>query len=179
MRKNLEKLIGGVKFPILFYTKEMILEEQIEQIVQEYFQLLGREDCFIVDIILKGNKLEIYIDSDDAIDFEICRKVSREVEKFLDEGLPLGEDYLLEVSSPGLSRPLKLPRQFKKNIGREVTVLAADKSRQKGILTSADDDHFQITFTVSRKEGKKKISEEQTLTIPYNEGRKVTINIKF
>ena len=70
----------------------MILEEQIEQIVQEYFQLLGREDCFIVDIILKGNKLEIYIDSDDAIDFEICRKVSREVEKFLDEGLLLGED---------------------------------------------------------------------------------------
>jgi ribosome maturation factor RimP len=60
------------------------------------------------------------------------QKVSREVEKFLDEGLPLGEDYLLKFLHRVLVVFSKLPRQFKKNIGREVTVLTADKSRQKG-----------------------------------------------
>lgn len=157
----------------------MVLEQQIKQIVEEFFQQSERNDCFVVDVILKLNKLEIFIDSDNAIDFEICKKVSREVEKFLDESKMLGEDYLLEVSSPGLSRPLKLARQFIKNIGREVTLTDTDKSKVKGILSGADENNFQITNTISRKEGKKKITEQQTLTFPYNEDRKVIINIKF
>jgi len=157
----------------------MGLEEQIKQIVAKYFELTDRNDCFVVDIVLKTKKLEIYIDSDDAVDFEICRKVSRMVEQFLDEGKQLGEDYLLEVSSPGLSRPLLLPRQFRKNIGREVTVTAADKSRLTGVLSGADDEAFELTHSVSRKEGRKKITEQQTISVPYSEGRKVMINIKF
>ncbi|MCO6462219.1 MAG: hypothetical protein J5I59_12515 [Saprospiraceae bacterium] len=157
----------------------MVLEQQIKQIVEEFFQQSERNDCFVVDVILKLNKLEIFIDSDNAVDFEICKKVSREVEKFLDESKMLGEDYLLEVSSPGLSRPLKLARQFIKNIGREVTLTDTDKSKVKGILSGADENNFQITNTISRKEGKKKITEQQTLTFPYNEDRKVIINIKF
>jgi len=157
----------------------MVLEQQIKQIVEEFFQQSERNDCFVVDVILKLNKLEIFIDSDNAVDFEICKKVSREVEKFLDESKMLGEDYLLEVSSPGLSRPLKLARQFIKNIGREVTLTDTDKSKVKGILSGADENNFQITNTISRKEGKKKFTEQQTLTFPYNEDRKVIINIKF
>lgn len=77
-------------------------------------------------------------------------------EQFLDESLLMGDDYILEVSSPGLSRPLKLPRQFKKNIGREVTMTNSDKTKTVGILTQADDENFQITRSVTRKEGKKK-----------------------
>ena len=91
----------------------MGLEEQIIKIVEKYFELADRNDCFVVELVMKTKKLEIYIDSDDAIDFGICRKVSRVVEEFLDEGKQMGEDYTLEVSSPGLSRPLRLPRQLK------------------------------------------------------------------
>ena len=91
----------------------------------------------------------------------------------------MGDDYILEVSSPGLSRPLKLPRQFKKNIGREVTMTNSDKTKTVGILTQADDENFQITRSVTRKEGKKKITEDLITSVPYTEGRKVLINIKF
>lgn len=166
------------KFPILFYIT-MSLEEQIKKIVEDHFDLLGRQDCFLVDIIQKAKKLEIYIDSDDAIDFDICKGLSRVTKQFLDESLLMGDDYTLEVSSPGLSRPLKLPRQFKKNIGREVTMTNSDKTKTVGILTQADDENFQITRSVTRKEGKKKITEDLITTVPYTEGRKVLINIKF
>ena len=63
----------------------MGLEEQIIKIVEKYFELADRNDCFVVELVMKTKKLEIYIDSDDAIDFGICRKVSRVVEEFLDE----------------------------------------------------------------------------------------------
>ncbi len=157
----------------------MSLEEQLKKIVGEYFELSERSDCFLVDIIQKIKKLEIYIDSDDAIDFDICRNLSRTVEQYLDETMIMGDDYILEVSSPGLSKPLKLARQYKKNLGREVTMTNADKIKTVGILTYADDDNFQITSKVTRKEGKKKITEDLIQTVPYSEGRKVLINIKF
>ena len=157
----------------------MGLEEQLEQIVSKYFELTERNDCFVVEIVLKTKKLEIYIDSDDAIDFDICRKVSRMVEQFLDEGKQLGEDYILEVSSPGLSRPLRLPRQYKKNIGRDVTVTRRDSSKQSGSLTDAGEEQFMITYTKSWKEGKKKKTEEVTEPINYTDTNKVMINIKF
>lgn len=157
----------------------MLLEEQLKKIVDEYFELSERSDCFLVDIIQKTKKLEIYIDSDDAIDFDICRNLSRTVEQYLDETMIMGDDYILEVSSPGLSKPLKLARQYKKNLGREVTMTNADKTKTVGILTYADDDNFRITSKVTRKEGKKKITEDLIQTVPYSEGRKVLINIKF
>lgn len=157
----------------------MSLEEQIVQIVEKYFELADRKDCFVVELVNKTKKLEIYIDSDDAISFDVCKKVSRVVEQFLDEGKQLGEDYTLEVSSPGLSRPLRLPRQFKKNVGREVTVTRTDSSKITGILEDANDEEFSIKYLKVWKDGKKKRSEDVITPFKYSETNKVMINIKF
>lgn len=156
------------------------MEERIKDIVEKYFELADRKDCFVVELIGKSSKkLEVYIDSDDAIDFEICKKVSRIIEAYLDETLDMGEDYILEVSSPGLSRPLKLPRQFQKNIGREVTVTTAEKAKYTGKLQTADEAQFTITYQEKVMEGKKKVLKDIEKSFGYSEGAKVIINIKF
>ncbi|HQW71373.1 MAG: hypothetical protein IPO45_13740 [Saprospiraceae bacterium] len=157
----------------------MGLEEQIIKIVEKYFELADRNDCFVVELVMKTKKLEIYIDSDDAIDFGICRKVSRVVEEFLDEGKQMGEDYTLEVSSPGLSRPLRLPRQFKKNVGRDITVTLPDSTKMTGKLENATDNEFFLAYTKVWKEGKKKKTEDVIMPLKYSETNKVMINIKF
>ena len=75
-----------------------------------------------------------------------------------------GEDYELTVGSYGITSPLLLPRQYRKNIGGEVEVLTCDGRKLKGVLADADDEGFTLTMTVKRKlEGKKRpeLVEEQ------------------
>ena len=75
-----------------------------------------------------------------------------------------GEDYELTVGSYGITSPLLLPRQYRKNIGYEVEVLTGDGRKLKGVLADADDEGFTLTTTVKKKlEGKKRpeLVEEQ------------------
>ena len=91
----------------------------------------------------------------------------------------MGEDYTLEVSSPGLSRPLRLPRQFKKNVGRDITVTLPDSTKMTGKLENATDNEFFLAYTKVWKEGKKKKTEDVIMPLKYSETNKVMINIKF
>lgn len=116
----------------------------------------GWEDCFLVDVITSpSGKIEVYLDSDTGISFEQCRKLSRHIEAIIDESLEFGEKYTLEVSSPGLSRPLKFFRQYKKNIGRKVVVKTADKT-YKGIMKQVSEEEMIMEQSKPIKKGSKK-----------------------
>lgn len=67
-------------------------------------------------------QLTIYIDKEGGVQFEDCEAVSRAVEAVLDERDPIAEKYILCVSSPGLDRPLKTARDFKRCLGQEIDV---------------------------------------------------------
>src|SRR5690625_6104146 len=64
--------------------------------------------------------------SDSGMTLAKCQAFSRHIESYLDETLVLGEKYELDVSSPGLDRPLKLVRQYHNNIGRDLKVWLED-----------------------------------------------------
>lgn len=89
----------------------MELTERIGQLLEEKYSSDEMfADCFTVEIELKpGNKLFIYADSDSGLSLLKCQKLSRYVEHQLDENGWLGEMYGIEVSSPGIERPLKFP----------------------------------------------------------------------
>ena len=71
----------------------------------------------------KGNILRVYIDKeDDSIDITDCEKVSKTISDKLDEIDPISESYFLEVSSPGIDRPFRNERDYKKNIGKIVEI---------------------------------------------------------
>ena len=85
-----------------------MVEDKIKALIDEKMQEELYEDCFFVEMFLKGDKrLEIYLDSDTGITFRQCQRMSRHIEAVLDEEKWLGEKYTLEVSSPGIGKPLK------------------------------------------------------------------------
>ena len=94
------------------------------------------QDCFLVGVEYseKNNKLQIFVDSDSNIGFDRCRRISRHIESHFDEHGTLGEKYTLDVSSPGLSRPLKFQRQYVKNIGRTLKILLEEGGTVEGVL---------------------------------------------
>lgn len=145
----------------------MDVTAKITQILEEkYASDEAFKDCFTVEVELRpGNKLFVFADSDSGMTFEKCQKISRHLEAFLDTELWLGDKYLLEVSSPGVGRPLKFPRQYHNNIGRNLAVTLNDKTQALGLLKSAHETHFTLETKVIEREGKKK--KEIVVETPY------------
>ena len=127
------------------------LIEKIEAIAEERFKETDLSDCFIVDIELTNSKLDVFIDTDEGVKFWQCQKLSRAIEAYLDESLALGEKYTIEVSSPGIGRPLKFKRQYPRNIGRKVEILTKDKTKIKGKLTEVKEDEVIVESKGQKK----------------------------
>ncbi|GJM33108.1 MAG: ribosome maturation factor RimP [Saprospiraceae bacterium] len=157
-----------------------MVEERIRDLLEEKFQESGFTDCFIVDIKLHANqKLEVFVDCDSGMTFTKCKQLSRYLESFIDEGGWLGERYVLEVSSPGAERPLKLARQYLNNIGRKLEVQQKDGVINTGMLTAADETNITLEEKVRIKEGKRKKTEVVQTIIPLDTIAKAVVKISF
>jgi ribosome maturation factor RimP len=155
-----------------------LVTEKIAQAVEAFFEEQGWKDCYIVDIIHKGKSIEVYADRDGGINLETCHKISRAIESFLDTTGLVGEDYILDVSSPGVGTPLKLARQYANNIGREVEIKIGD-SIVTGKITKIEDNSVTISYIEKRKEGKKNIKEEVEKTIEISSIKSAKIKVSF
>ena len=123
-----------------------ICEEKVTPVIEQ----LGYE---VVEIEYAkksdGMNLTFFIDNDNGIVIEDCEKVSRAINDLLDEINPTDDQpYILSVSSPGLDRPIKSDRDFKRNMGKqiEVTLFAKVNGKKKfeGELTDYNHDSFTI-----------------------------------
>ena len=155
------------------------MEEKIIDLLEEKFTEPAFADCFLVDLHHSGKKLEVFVDSDSGMDFEKCQKISRYLETYLDEEKPLGEDYTLEVSSPGVSRPLKFWRQYTKNIGRTVEITMKDGAKHSGTLLGVAPELVTIEEKVRRKEGKRTRTEVVQTSLPYDNIQKTIVKVTF
>jgi len=113
--------------------------------------LLAPRGLFVVDIVMRGRKgqrvLEVFIDGDEGVTTADCAGVSRLLSKELDERLLQGEEVTLTVSSPGLDRPLRYPRQYAKHVGREILLdlrTAEGTNRVGGTLVESDSDGIAV-----------------------------------
>jgi ribosome maturation factor RimP len=92
--------------------------------------------------------LRAYIDKENGITVDDCELVSRALSDLLDEADYISENYILEVSSPGLDRPLKKEKDFARSIGKDVEVKlfkAINKEKEfVGVLTAYDEDTVTI-----------------------------------
>lgn len=150
----------------------MINKVQIEKIIQEQ---IGGSDLFLVDILVKPkNKIFVFVDGDEGITIKDCTTLSRHIESQFDRDK---EDFELVVSSPGLDQPLKLPRQFKKNIDKMVAVSLTDGSMLEGKLSKADENGIGIFPEIKIK--KKKALAEEEKFLSFSEINEVKIRISF
>ncbi len=106
---------------------------------------------FVVEVNVRGHRgtrvVEIYIDSDDEVGLDDLATVSRELEFLLDVEDVVDGSYSLDVSTPGADRPLRLPRQYRKHVGRPLRVKYEEngsKNKTEGTLTTAGDEAIEI-----------------------------------
>ncbi|GAB4244924.1 MAG: ribosome assembly cofactor RimP [Saprospiraceae bacterium] len=157
-----------------------LLEERIRELLDTKFQEQAFQDCFLVELHLHGgNKLEVFIDCDSGVTLEKCQQVSRFLEAHIEENQWLGEKYTLDVSSPGLSRPLKLWRQYRKNIGRTVAATLLDGEVRTGILKEVHEDYILLEEKRTEKVGKKKKTVSVETELPFEQIEKTMIVISF
>jgi ribosome maturation factor RimP len=137
----------------------MIDRTELEKVINE--SLEGSKMYLVTLKVSKDNVIDVALDSDEDITIDDCVAVNDAVLAAFDRD---EEDYELTVGSYGITSPLLLPRQYRKNIGYEVEVLTADGRKLKGVIADADDEGFTLSTTVKRKlEGKKRpeLVEEQ------------------
>lgn len=131
---------------------------------------------FITSVTVKpGNRILVFLDGDEGVGIDECVSVSRFVEASLNRDK---EDFELNVSSHGLTSPLTVPRQFLKNIGKEVNVTMPDGKKITGMMIFADSQGFSLNPSANKK--KKIASEEMNeIHLKYNEVKEVKISITF
>jgi len=113
--------------------------------------------AYIIEIVIRGERtgkvLEVYLDADTGLSTGSCAAISRELSEVLDKEEVIQGAYNLVVSSPGIDRPLKFPRQYAKHVGRKVGVRYNAKGGQisvEGTLSAVSEDG--VTVGVKGKE---------------------------
>ncbi len=133
---------------------------------------------FVVDVLVSTRKgpakVLVLLDGDEGITIDHCAEVSRSLSKVLDETPVLTDHYTLEVSTPGIDHPLKLKRQYVKNVGRNLRIKLSDKAIE-GKLTEVKEDVIVLTQEIGS--GKKK--ESVTVEVPFSGIEKAFVLVSF
>ena len=149
------------------------------ELIQNFVDDLLQEDqeLFCVEIKIKPtNNIKIFLDGDNGIIIQKCVQINRKLYKYIEEQNFFEEgDFSLEVSSPGVDEPLKLIRQYKKNIGRDVDIILSDDTVKSGILLEVSENNIIIEKLEGKGKKAVKINEE----IDFLSIKKATIQINF
>ena len=149
------------------------IKEKIQQAAEQSMQEGDLADCFILDISIKEKRVEVYADTDEGIKFWQCQKMSRAIESYLDESLILGEAYTLEVSSPGVDKPLQLYRQYPRNVGRQLKVSLIDDKEVEGKLEEINEQEMTLKVAGAKK------GMFKTRVIPFEEVKSSLVMVSF
>lgn len=166
---------GTEAFPSFFNMAVQHSHPELEKLIDE--QLAGYTDVFLVSIKIKPtNNIKVYLDADQGLSIDTCVKINRALYKQIEERAWYPEgDFSLEVSSPGIDEPLRLTRQFQKNVGRPVEVILLDESKQEGDLLAVTEE--QITIRVTSGKGKKAVTQD--VDIPRENIKQTKVLIRF
>jgi ribosome maturation factor RimP len=147
------------------------------QTIEQLLQPLLVDDIFLVSIKIKPtNNYKVFIDADSGLGIEKCTRINRALYRQIEEtGLHPDGNFSLEVSSPGVDEPLKLYRQYKKNIGRTVEILMNDGQKKEGELKEITEE----SVTIEQTEGKGKKAVTANLIIAVSDIKQTTVQIKF
>ena len=133
--------------------------------------VLEGSDKYLVNMkITPDNRIFVDLDGDNGINIDDCIEVSRAIENSLNRD---EEDFELNVSSAGADSPLKMPRQYRRHVGRELSVEPFEGAKVEGVLTEAGDTQFTIKTKGSKKEPSK------DLTFAYEDVKTARVIIRF
>jgi ribosome maturation factor RimP len=153
-----------------------MLQERVENLLKEAFE--EDNSLFLIALnISDQNHIKVVIDGDNGVTVSDCVTVSRKVEGELDED---EIDFSMEVASAGATEPLKFPRQYKKNIGRTLSV-QTNSNKFEGQLQDVSEDGVTITWQAREPKpvGKGKVTVDKETTIAFQDILEARVVITF
>ncbi|CAN5365914.1 ribosome maturation factor RimP [soil metagenome] len=170
---------GTAAFPSSFLENGIIIVETPYENILKFLEKRIDESGsdFLVDLKMnKGNQLVVLIDSDEGVNIAKCAQINKELYKYVeDAGFFPGGNFSIEVSSPGIDEPLKLHRQYNKNVGRDVEVLLEDSSIITGELAGVKEN--SILLKTKTGKGKKAINSETDIS--FDRIKRTKVLVKF
>ena len=137
----------------------MDLHQKIEEIADPFLNAI---DAFVVDIHFvqgaQGKVVQLFVDTDSGITVGQCTELNRNIGEALELQNIIQNSYILEVSSPDLMKPLKLLRQYRKNIGRQFHVRYRKGDEIVDIIATLDGIEGDVLTFVTKNEGASKVS---------------------
>jgi len=149
-----------------------------EEILEKIKTIAADEDCTVIDLNIKGSRsgglIQVFIHREGGVTLDDCSIISRKVSRYLDEKdaeIPFST-YRLEVSSPGLDRPLQTTSDFIRNVGREIVIKYRNEGRTlsaQGKILNLDDNEI----TIEGRKGVSKINRDEiiqaTVTVSWQD----------
>lgn len=151
-------------------------KEKVKELLQE--ALDENPSLFLIELeFLANSKIKVIVDGDSGIPLSECVRISRNIEHNLDRE---EEDFSLEVTSPDISHPLKVKRQYIKNINRILKVKTNDKEFE-GTLQKVTEENITLYWKAREPKpiGKGKHTVEKTITLPFSEIMEAKVKIIF
>ncbi|SNR81348.1 ribosome assembly cofactor RimP [Lutibacter flavus] len=149
------------------------IKDLVNQAIEE------NPELFLIELnFLPDNKIYVEVDGDNGIPLKECIRISRGVEHSLDRE---EEDFSLEVTSPDIANPLKVKRQYIKNINRKLQVKLKDNSSFLGDLKSVDEESINLEWNTREPKpiGKGKITVAKKATIQFADILEAKVKILF
>ena len=143
------------------------IEAEVEKIVEELLENTALE-LVTVDYVKESDwYLRVFIDKEGGVDLDDCQDLSRKLEELLDAQDIIKTSYILEVSSPGLDRELKKPRDFQREMGKDIDVSLFAPLDGKKVVTGPLSAYDGETINVG------------DMAIPMDKVAKVNLHIDF
>ncbi len=158
------------------FIKIMTFKDKVNDLLTQV--LLDKPSIFLIDLTITDSfKIIVNIDGDNGVALQDCIDVSRGVENNLDRE---EQDFSLEVASVGVGSPLKLVRQYKKNVGRTLIVKLATQTIEAE-LVEANDNFIILSWQARepKKVGKGKETVQKTLEVPYGDIKEAIVTVTF
>ncbi len=151
---------GTAGLPYLL-NRLMITERDIEKFLEK----INDVDFFIVNVSISPSmKIKVFVDNYKGISIGECEQIHRQLYPFINKKV---DNFELEVSSPGLTKPLKVWQQYDKLKGKEISIKISDEETYIGKIEKADKAQLQIK------------TAKETLTFDYTQIKKAKIILKF
>lgn len=153
-----------------------MLKEKVESLLDKALE--EHPSLFLIDFTVGGdNTIKVVLDGDKGVTLQDCMDVSRAIEHNLDRE---EEDFSLEVASAGATTPLRMPRQYTKNIGRKLKV-RTDSGELEGTLVQATENNITLEWKAREPKpvGKGKVTVQKKRDIPFSEIQEAKVVLNF
>jgi ribosome maturation factor RimP len=148
----------------------------LKDIIDEALAL--NESLYLIELSISvNNKVQVVIDGDNGVSLSETMRISRAINDNFDREV---EDFSLEVSTPDIAHPLKVKRQYIKNLNRILKV-KTEEEELEGTLVTADEDKIVLQWKVREPKpvGKGKVTVDKTATLGYIEIKEAKVKILF